>query len=142
MQPWSFNNTRGTVAVAAAAQAGASHGLAIVVTGTSCAYTAATSSGRRRLRLQPPSSELNQAIAGTATNGDPIISLDEAETLSRTVLGAVGTQQAKATLLAAAVTTPGYDAAAGAQQMTVLTAEAMAVSTLPSLPPNALVPAR
>ena len=124
---------------AARVQVGATDGLAISVAGTSCGYVAAaSSSGRRRLRAA--TSQLDQIVSGTLTTGDPLISNRTAQLLAGDVSGAVGTQAAKAALLGAAVTTPGYDAAAGAAKMTVQTMEAHAVDTLPLLPPSAPAP--
>ncbi len=107
------------------------------VQGTTCAYAPAASPGRRRLLQPTPASQLNQIIAGTLAPGSPGSATSPAELLSAAVSGAVDTQAAKTALLSAAVTTPGYDAAAGARQMTVQSEE---VGGVAALPPNAPVP--
>ena len=110
-------------------QVGAADGLTIVVQSTACAPVPAAGPGRRL--MQPSSSQLSQVIAGTVASGASSAAISPAQLLSGAVNGAVDTQAAKADLLGAAVTTPGYDAAAGALQMTVQTEEIDGVAAPP-----------
>jgi hypothetical protein len=116
-------------------QVGAADGLTIVVQSTICAPVPAAGPGRRL--MQPSSSQLSQVIAGTVASGAPSAAISPAQLLSGAINGVVDTQAAKADLLGAAVTIPGYDAAAGALQMTVQTEELDGVA---DPPPNAPPP--
>ncbi len=121
-------------------QAGSSIGLSITVKGSSCIYTSSSSGRRRLLQSKGATSQVVQLIAGTATSGDPILTQEAAKLLAQVVNGIVTQQDAKEKLLGAAVTKEGYNAAAGAEQMTVETKEANVVSKLPLLPASSSVP--
>ncbi len=116
-------------------QVGSSVGLKVEVKGTSCSYDGGTAGAGQR-RLQAATSKLTQTIAGTDTTGDPLVTEEEAQVLADLVRNATESDRAKTTLLVDAVTTRGYDAAAGARQMTTQVETVSAVFTLPSLPPH------